>query len=180
MKVERCHINLRNLRKWSRSPRRPNTACTRKNCEAIGRVTAGPPGTGNDLSALHHEVSIDIPSTAQMHSSKASGGASQPCAATYRLVYFSSAVSSENRSNSASKARRRVCRSIHTASIAVPICMNYAYPQWANHPLTSAGVIMWRADASATSSIVRVRAALARNVSLTFDQHASIGERSGE
>jgi len=63
---------------------------------------------------------------------------------------------------------------------AVPSCLYYKYPQWANHPLASSGVIRVNACVMAASSVSRVRAAVARKLALNFDQHSSMGERSGE
>jgi ribosomal protein L40E len=54
------------------------------------------------------------------------------------------------------------------------------YPLWANHALASDSVMVASADATAVSSASRVRALAARKKALIFDQHCSIGFRSGE
>jgi len=64
--------------------------------------------------------------------------------------------------------------------IGYPSCMYYKYPQWANQPLACCGVIIANASATAWSRRSRVRAALARKMALNFDQHGSIGDKSGE
>lgn len=63
---------------------------------------------------------------------------------------------------------------------AVPSWMCYTYPQWANHPWASCGVIRSNASAMAWSNCADVRAALARKIVFNFDQHSSIGDKSGE
>jgi nitrous oxidase accessory protein NosD len=52
--------------------------------------------------------------------------------------------------------------------------MCYKYPQWANQPLASCGVIIANASATAWSRSSRVRAALARKMALNFDQHGGL------